>query len=181
MPAGLAFEVNYLPNSVQLRVVSATPFDAWIKTFGIANPADRTKGANPDGDSLNNLGEFATDGNPASGLSSGKIVGKIAPVGGVNAMTLTLPVRNGTVLDPADPAGGELGLKQTADGLFYKIQASDNLASTPLTVSEVSAPDATAIQLGLPALNPGWTYRTFRSPGPVAGDPAEFMRAVISD
>jgi hypothetical protein len=181
MPAGLAFEVNYLPNSVQLKVVSATPFDVWINTFGIANPADRTKSANPDGDSLNNLGEFATDGNPTSGLSSGKIVGKIAPVGGINALTLTLPVRNGTGLDPADPAGGELGLKQTADGLFYKIQASDNLASTPLTVSEVTAPDATAIQLGLPALNPGWTYRTFRSPGPVAGDPVEFMRAVISD
>jgi autotransporter-associated beta strand protein len=181
MPAGLAFEVNYLPNSVQLKVVSATPFDAWIKTFGIANPADRTKSANPDGDSLNNLGEFATDGNPTSGLSSGKIVGKIAPVGGVNAMTLTLPVRNGTVLDPADPAGGEFGLKQTADGLFYKIQASDGLGAWTLAVTEVNGPDATAIQLGLPALNPGWTYRTFRSPGPVAGDPVEFMRAVISD
>ena len=179
MPAGLAFQVNYLPNSVQLKVGGA--FDSWINTFGIANPADRTKAANPDGDSLNNLGEFATDGNPTSGLSSGKIVGKIAPVGGINALTLTLPVRNGTVLDPADPAGGELGLKQTADGLFYKIQASDNLASTPLTVTEVTGPDATAIQLGLPALNSGWTYRTFRSPGPVAGDPVEFMRAVISD
>ena len=181
MPAGLAFEVNYLPNSVQLRVVSATPFDAWIKTFGIANPADRTKAANPDGDSLNNLGEFATDGNPTSGLSSGKIVGKIAPVGGVNAMTLTLPVRNGTLPDPADPAGGEFGLKQTADGLFYKIQASDALGTWTLTVAEVNGVDAAAIQLGLPALNPGWTYRTFRSPGPVAGDPVEFMRAVISD
>jgi hypothetical protein len=181
MPAGLAFEVNHLPNNVQLKVVSATPFDAWINTFGIANPADRTKSANPDGDSLNNLGEFATDGNPTSGLSSGKIIGKIAPVGGINAMTLTLPVRNGTLPDPADPAGGEFGLKQAADGLFYKIQASDALGTWTLAVTEVNGPDATAIQLGLPALNPGWTYRTFRSPGPVAGDPVEFMRAVISD
>ena len=83
--------------------------------------------------------------------------------------------------DPADPAGGELGLKQTADGLFYKIQASDDWRAWTLAVTEVTGPDATAIQLGLPALNPGWTYRTFRSPGPVAGDPNEFMRAMISD
>jgi hypothetical protein len=48
-------------------------------------------------------------------------------------------------------------------------------------VTEVTGPDADAIQLGLPAPNPGWTYRTFRSPGPVAGDPGEFMRVEISD
>jgi hypothetical protein len=48
-------------------------------------------------------------------------------------------------------------------------------------VTEVTGADAAAIQLGLPALNPGWTYRTFRSPGPVAGDPLEFMRVKISD
>ena len=108
-------------------------------------------------------------------------MGKIAPVGGVNAFTLTLPVRNGTVADPADPVGGQLGLKQATDGLFYKIQASDALGSWTLTVTEVADPDAAAIQLGLPALNACWTYRTFRSPGPVAGDPMEFMRVEISD
>jgi hypothetical protein len=181
MPAGLAFEATYAPTTVQLKVVTATPFDTWINSFGIASPADRTKGANPDGDSLNNLGEFATDGNPASGASSGKVFGRIAPVGGVNAYTLTVAMRDGTVLDPADPAGGELGLKQTADGLFYRIQASDALTAWTLSVTEVTGPDADAIQLGLPAPNPGWTYRTFRSPGPVAGDPGEFMRVEISD
>ncbi|MCX6878953.1 MAG: hypothetical protein NTW21_34855 [Verrucomicrobia bacterium] len=181
MPAGLAFEVIYNPTNVQLKVVASSPFDTWINTFGFTNPADKTKAANPDSDELNNLGEFATDGNPASGVNSGKIVGKIAPVGRINVLTLTLPVRNGTLPDPADPVGGELGLKQAADGLFYKIQASDDLLSSPLTVTEVTGPDAAAIQLGLPALNSGWTYRTFRSPGPVAGDPIEFMRVKISE
>jgi hypothetical protein len=182
MPAGLAFEVTYSANLVQLKVVAKSPFETWIDTFGsLTNPADKTKGANPDGDDLNNLGEFALDGDPTSGVSSGKIVGKIAPVGGVDAMTLTLPVRSGAVLDAGDPAGGELVLEQTADDLTYRIQASDNLSTFTLDVSEVSGPDAAAIQAGLPALHAGWVYRTFRSPGPVAGDPVEFMRAVISD
>ena len=182
MPSGLAFEVTYFPTLVQLKVVAASSFDAWINTFGsLTNPAHKTKAANPDGDGLDNLGEFALNGDPTSGASSGKIVGKVAPVGGVNAMTLTIPVRSGAVLDGGDPAGGELVLKQAADLLTYRIQASDNLTASTLDVTEVTGPDATAIQTGLPALNSGWLYRTFRSPGAVAGDAAEFMRAVISE
>lgn len=182
MPAGRVFQITYSASLVQLKVVASSPFDNWISTFpSLTNPADKTKGANPDGDALNNLGEFALDGNPASGLSSGKIVGKIAPVGGVNAMTLTIPVRSGAVLDVTDPAGGELVLKQVADTLSYRLQAADNLVAFNLDVTEVTGPDATAIQAGLPSLNFGWVYRTFRSPGGVAGDPLEFMRAVISE
>jgi hypothetical protein len=182
MPAGLVFDVTYSPTFVQLKVIAGSPFDTWINSFGsLTDPADKTKEANPDGDDLNNLGEFALDGDPTSGVSSGKIVGKIAPVGGVNVMTLTLPVRSGAMPDVGDPAGGELVLKQVIDQLTYRIQATDDLAAFTLDVSEVSAPDATAIQAGLPPLNGGWVYRTFRSPGPVAGDPVEFMRAVISE
>jgi hypothetical protein len=182
MPAGLVFEATYSATLVQIKVVAGSPYDAWINSFGsLTDPADKTKDANPDGDDLNNLGEFALDGNPASGVSTGKIVGKIAPVGGVDVMTLTIPVRSGAVLDVGDPAGGELVLKQVADLLTYRIQATDELATFSLDVSEVLGPDATTIQAGLPALNSGWGYRTFRSPGGVAGDPSEFMRAVISE
>ena len=48
-------------------------------------------------------------------------------------------------------------------------------------MSPVVGIDATNIQAGLPTLNSGWGYRTFRSPGPVAGDPGEFMRVVIGE
>ena len=96
-------------------------------------------------------------------------------------MTLTFPVRTGALPDLADPPGGQRVLKQTADGLLYTIQASDDLAAFPLDVIEVVGPDATAIQAGLPGLHPGWVYRTFRSPGPVAGDPSEFMRVMIAE
>jgi len=182
MPAGLSFVASYTPFSVILTVAALTPYELWINSFGaITNPADRLKGANPDKDELNNQGEFALDGNPASGAATGKVVAKIAPVGGVNALTLTLPVRSGAILDPADPAGGELGLIKAADAVSYRIQASDQLLNWTLTVSEVTGADAANIQAGLPALNAGWVYRSFRSPGPVAGDPLEFMRIFVGE
>ena len=182
MPAGLGFKLNYSAFIVQLEVVTLSPFEIWINTFaGITNPADRLKGANPDNDELINQAEFALDGNPASGAASGKVVMKIAPVAGSNALTLTLPVRTGAILDPADPAGGELGLIKVADAVSYRVQASDQLTNWTLTVAEVTGADATAIQLGQPALNVGWGYRSFRSPGPVVGDPVEFMRIFIGE
>jgi hypothetical protein len=182
MPAGLGLKINYSAFIVQLEVVTLTPYELWINSFAsITNPADRLKGANPDNDGLNNQAEFALDGNPASGTASGKVAGKIAPVAGTNALTLTLPVRTGAIADPADPAGGELGLIKVADAVSYRIQASDQLTDWTLTVAEVVGSDATAIQFGLPALSVGWGYRSFRSPGPVAGDPVEFMRIFVGE
>jgi hypothetical protein len=180
MPAGLAFSVSYSAFIVQLTVT--TPYEAWINSFtSLTDPAQKLKTANPDGDKGNNLVEFALDGNPTSALESGKVVVKIAPVAGVNALTLTFPVRTGATLDPADPAGGQLVLEQVGDAVSYIIRASDELVNWTLNVTEVIGADATAIQTGLPALNPGWVYRTFRSPGPVAGDPMEFMWLLIGE
>jgi len=102
-------------------------------------------------------------------------------VGGVNALTLTFPVRGGAVPDAGDPPGGPLVLVKPAEAVRYTIQSSDELASWTLTVAEVTGPDAVAIQAGLPALNAGWVYRSFRSPGPVAGDSVEFMRVRIGE
>jgi hypothetical protein len=179
MPAGLSFSVSYSPTSVTLTVL--TSIESWIEQFGLTAPADKLIGANPDGDDLNNLGEFALDGNPANGLNTGKVSSKIAAIDGVPVLTLTLPVRLGTAPDPADPAGGELALRQAAEAVGYKIQAFSSLTSGPLTVTEVTGPHVLVIHSALPGLNPGWQYRTFRSPGPVAGAPREFLRAVISE
>ena len=49
-------------------------------------------------------------------------------------------------------------------------------------MTEVTGADASAIQLGLPALDPDWVYRTFRAPGTVVpGEPKKFMRAIFAD
>lgn len=180
---GLAWQVNHNATNVQLEVVEGdSAFTEWIATFPqLGDPADQTAGANPDGDQLDNFGEFGLDGDPTRGANSGKLVGRIAPVGGVDSWTLTCPMRTGTVVDAGDPAGGELVLVQVAEGVTYTVQAGDDPATFPLEVTEVTGPDATAIQAGLPALSSAdWTYRSFRSPGPVDGDPGEFMRIRVS-
>jgi hypothetical protein len=181
MPDGLTFKINYLPTIVQVEVIGGQEFEAWIHLFtSITNPADRLRTADPDKDGLNNLVEFALDGDPSDGRPSGKVVSKIAPVAGVDALTLTFPVRYANEF--FDSPGGEfLMIGLTTPSLHYKTQASDDLSSFGLTVDRVSGADAGAIQAGLPTLSPGWSYTTCRSPGPVAGDPREFMRLDISE
>ena len=122
--------------------------------------------------------EFALDDDPANLAPSGKLRAKIAPVGGVDALTLTLPVRNANPY--YESGGGEhLVIGFVTPYLHYLIQASDDLLGFVLDVDWVQGADATAIQTGLPPLSPGWLFYTFRSPGPVAGDPSEFMRLGI--
>lgn len=181
LPAGLAFKVNYLPTLVQVEVIAGSEFEEWIHLFtSLTNPADRLRTADPDGDGMNNLMEFAFDGDPTRGTNDGKVVSKIAPVGGVNALTLTFPVRyKNEANDSPGPEFRVIGL--TDPILQYRVYATDTLATFPLVVGLVSGADATAIQAGLPPLSPGWSYSTCRSPGPVAGDPAEFMRIDISE
>lgn len=178
-PDNRRFKISYGATLVQLTVVEDN-YEPWINSFPGTGGA-RERGDDPDRDGLNNAAEFALDGNPASGATSSKIAVEIAPVGGENALTLTIPVRNGAAPAAADPPGGPLALEQTTDDLIYSVQASDELANWTLDVTEVTGSDATAIQAGLPPLSAGWVYRTFRSPGPVAGDPAEFMRVVVTD
>jgi len=173
------------PNLLRLTVGPATPFQVWIRPFSLNLFGFDPEAAGPltdiDGDGVPNLMEFAIDGNPKSSLPDGKIAGKILAVSGTEIMTITLPVRTGATNDPADPAGGELVLRSTADGVGYRIQASDDLVNFNLDVSQVTGPEVTAFQSTLPALTSGWSYRTFRSPGPVAGDPSEFMRVVLTE
>ena len=65
------------------------------------------------------------------------------------------------------------------DGIHYRVEGDVNLSSFAALITEVPAgADRTAIQLGLPALSSGRTYRTFRAPNSV---PTAFIRAKISE
>ncbi len=64
------------------------------------------------------------------------------------------------------------------DGITSAARASDDLALFMLDLSGVTDGDAIAIQPGLPAVNPGWEYRTFPCPGTVSADPAKFIGVV---
>ena len=175
MPAGYALDYSYGGNQIAL-VQTATPFQSWINGFTSIPAGDRDPGDDPDGDGVTNIAEFALNGNPASGSATGKVVGKVSTVDGSPALVLTLPVRSA-----ASFSGTTEQVSALIDGVIYHIQGSDALSTWDLAVSEVTGADKTAIETGLPALDSGWTYRTFRSPGSVTGDPAEFLRAVIEN
>ncbi|MGC9450579.1 MAG: beta strand repeat-containing protein [Oceanipulchritudo sp.] len=180
--SGLVWEVHYLSTGVKLIIVNASAYDDWIDSFPeLTDPADKMKTADPDGDGIDNWGEFALDGHPASGASEGKIVGKMGLSGGAEVWTLTFPARVPLTYDPADPPGGELVLRQIDDGIIYTIRASHDLVDFTPDVGEVIGSDAAAIQAGLPALHSGWEYRTYSRPAPVAGNPGEYLYVEVSE
>lgn len=168
--------VQQTGNTLELVYTAApgTPYDDWatLKTLDGTNNA---KGDDPDGDGQSNLVEFALDDEPLSGAASGKLAGKIASVGGNEVLTLTIPVRDGATF------AGATAQTATVDGVVYRIEGGNNLGTWDLAISEVTGGDAATIQAGLPALSTGWTYRTFRTPGSVDDDPAEFIRVQIEE
>jgi autotransporter-associated beta strand protein len=159
---------------------SADAYASWATLKGLDGTAGKEAGKadDPDNDGKNNLAEFALDGNPLSAANEGKIVGKIATVGGVQVMTLTLPVRTGATFS----ANSGDQLSALIDGIYYRIEGDVSLSSFADAITEVPVgADLTAIQLGLPPLSTGWTYRTFRAPGTVPTAAKAFLRARISE
>jgi autotransporter-associated beta strand protein len=170
-----------------LTLVSVgTPYDAWATAKGLTGAPgfENGKTDDPDKDGKDNLYEFAFDGNPLSGAIDGKVVGKVATVGGNQVLTLTLPVRNGATF--SDDFGDELSA--LVDGVYYRIEGDETLVNFADTIDEVTGGDATAIQAGLPGVSDvngdtiaDWTYRTFRAPGTVSTVSKAFLRAKATE
>lgn len=174
MPSGFSVDYNYLGGNQIAIKASSSPYSTWAETNITAiNPAaDSTPNGNPDNDGLSNLAEFGLNGNPMSGVDSGKVVSKIANVGGVPSLVLSLPVRTVTTF-----SGAVEQVSTLVSGLIYRVQGSNALASWNVAVSEVTGDDKTAIETDLPDPDSGWSYRTFTA-GPV-GASKGFMRAVV--
>jgi autotransporter-associated beta strand protein len=144
---------------------SGPAYDTWASAAGLTG-ANNGKLIDADMDGWDNL----------TGLRGGKMVSKIASIGGEQVLTVTLPVRTGATF-----SGATEKTSAAIDGVIYKIQGSATLASYPLEVIEVTGADATALQTGMPALSNGWTYRSFRLAGSVTADAKKFIRVVISE
>ncbi|MFD0892065.1 autotransporter-associated beta strand repeat-containing protein [Luteolibacter ambystomatis] len=158
---------------------------AWANSKGLDGTSNGPV-QDPDHDGHNNLHEFAFDGDPLSGANDGRIVTKVAAVGGLNALTLTMPVRTGASFPDLGP--DEL-VSTAQDGVTYHIQGSvdvTNWTGNFIDVNEVTNPaDVAAVQGTLAADKPlpgGWTYRSFYIPG---SDPAAnvkiFIRAKVTE
>jgi hypothetical protein len=178
MPVGLTIQILYGATFVRAMVVGGTQYDVWIQSFAsLTNPPDRLKTADPDKDGLTNLEEFALAGDPTKANGADKVFVKVAPVAGVPAYTVTLPVRYG---------GGILGVSPPRlvdpEGVYScYVEASDNLTTYNLSPIQVIGADAAAIQSGLPPAGDGWTYLTFRTSSPFATDRREFIRLRITN
>lgn len=169
----------------QVRIeTTVSPYGTWASDMGLT-AANNGKGDNPDNDGLNNLGEFAINGNPLSGTGNTRYVGRNGTVTHADlvartVLTLTLPVRNGTVFTPG---AGEL-VSAANDGLVYRIQGSTALADwSGVQVLEVPhTAERDAIQAGIAPADAGWSNRTFYIPNSVPGPMSKnFMRARVDE
>ena len=71
-----------------------TSYDAWAVSYGLTI-ANAAFDADPDGDGVSNLLEFAIDGDPTSVLSTGLAFSSVQNVGGTDTFTYTIAVRSG--------------------------------------------------------------------------------------
>lgn len=171
VPPAYTLQHNTVAKRIELvRQGGSSAYADWAAANGLTGD-DALPGADPDHDGDNNLTEFAFASPPANGMAPGSRKPVIATVGGQQVFTLTVPVRSGALFS------GSPGLTASRDGVLYHVEAGTSPSAWSLQASEVTGADATAIQAGLPALAPGWNYRTFRGPGTVAEAPSIFLRA----
>jgi hypothetical protein len=138
---------------------------------------DGLPGADPDHDGVSNLLEFALNGSPISGASTGHSYGQMATVNGVpNVLTLTVAVREGATFSP----DSNKMVSAAIDGVTYTIEASSNLGTWgDRQVTEVTGDDAFAIQSELPGPDAGWVLKTFRSAGSAGANSSAFIRVAV--
>ena len=158
-------------------LVVADPFLTWMGGFPGLSGAAAEKSADPDHDGFTNLDEFALDGDPASGVPSGKVRSRVEAVGTEQALVITLPVRNGAAFTGTAPASASVA----EDGVSYEIAGTNDLSLFGQNVSEIPALTENP---EMPELHDGWSYRTFRLDGAVGGGtprgPKGFLRATIN-
>lgn len=167
----LSYEDSNAITLTSTNETSVDPYEPWIDSFlALTEPADKEKGADPDGDSRTNLEEFAFDGDPSNPASDGKIQSGLVLVEGVEYFILTIPVRDGAVF-----TGSPALTSAPIDGLVYGIRGSHDLSSFAAAVVEL----APAIVGGSP-LNPGWSYRSFRLSASSSEQARGFLRAEVT-
>lgn len=155
-------------NLTKINVVEPSPFDSWIAGFDFSSisGADLSPTGDPDGDGQNNLMEFALNGNPASPVVSGKLRSRIEIIAGSQALVLTLPVREAAIF------GGSPAKSAIIDGLSYMIEGTTDLNAFDREVTEIAASAE-----GMPELDEGWTYRSFRLDAAPTSESKGFIRA----
>jgi fibronectin-binding autotransporter adhesin len=169
--SGAAHQTASITGSGFIKVVGSDPYDAWIANYSSLTGSNALKTADPDGDGQNNLTEFALNSDPSSSSASGKVSSSVATISSDQYLVITLPVRDTATFSGSAP------ITSTIDKIVYEIQGSTDLSSWTASVVEVTP----ALSSGLPSLDTGWTYRTFRLSTPVSSAAKGFLRIGITE
>ena len=161
----LAASVTSLPVSF-----GSTPYQLWAVTAGLTIGVNDGFDEDPDGDGCRNLKEFATDGNPLSGPDGEKQDLAIDETGGTQKFNYTLPIRQDAVFT------GKNSQTASIDGITYHLAGSVDLLGWSQGVVEI----VPALDFDLPALNPGWNYRSFQLAGSVDEELIGFLRLSVT-
>ncbi|MBN8459724.1 MAG: hypothetical protein J0M04_17985 [Verrucomicrobia bacterium] len=157
---------NDRASSLIVSTPDLLPYYRWVIGAGLAAGGNDGPDADADGDGRSNLVEFAENTDPLSGAGGGAVAA-VREFGGSRHITLTLAVREGAVFVPA----GSGGLQAEVDGVRYTIEGSLDLRTFDSPVQEVTP----ALADGLPALDQGWKYRSFRLAVPISTAPRGFI------
>lgn len=170
LSAGSNYQIGFTGADFTILPPPPTPYGSWAAAKGLTSGLDDAPGADPDGDGLANLGEFALAGEPLA-AGAARLYPSLQAIGGRKALVLTIPARTGAVFSGA----GER-VSAPVDGLVYRVQGSADLAGWAQAVEEVRGATAEAARAGLPELEAGWAYRSF---APAADFPRVFLRARV--
>jgi autotransporter-associated beta strand protein len=169
LPAGYAVQYDAAAKQIKL---AKSGYDAWAAAQGLVAGVNDGKTQDPDADGVSNWLEFALGGNPLSTADRGTSAAGIRTVDGTPALTLTIAARAGAVFT-SGPGNSQEAI---VDGLRYRIAGTTDLAAWTDTITEIAP-----LTDGLPAAPAGYVYHTFRTAGPVAGTPADFIRLEASE
>ncbi|WAC18789.1 hypothetical protein OVA24_16285 [Luteolibacter sp. SL250] len=151
------------------------PYAAWLDVHRPWMDGRTGRGDDADEDGFTNLQEFAFGGDPSDGAARPVISPALLAVSSVNGvgthLSLTVPVRRGTVFTPGRPATG------VADGVGYRILATEDLGGPvdPAALLEVQE-DATVPPPPHP--HEDYEYRTFRLVETLSARERAFLRVV---
>ena len=154
-----------------MTLTAKSPFQNWIDGFAtqLPNPADRLPAADPDGDGLSNLLEFALDGNPADVSNKGRMIFSTTDTN-APGLSVTLAVRKDAVLG----AGPNNSVTLTVDGIVYLIQGSETLTLFDKAIEEISPASPM-----VPPPDAAWTARTFHITDSVGLPDKRFLRVGV--
>ncbi|MDB6079543.1 MAG: hypothetical protein JWO82_3290, partial [Akkermansiaceae bacterium] len=168
--AGTAATYDATLNSthIAIGVPSGAAFTNWATAAGLTG-AQAAATADPDGDGVLNLLEFAVNGDPKSSASRGKTAMAVSSGTGL----LTTAVRKDAVFALA---GGTLSA--TIDGIRYSVLGSRDLATWTSEVEEVTP--AVPGNAGTP--DTGWTLHSFRlKTASGASDKGGFLKLQVTE